>query len=59
VRDSKDKQVDKKNSHRDSKDHSLLFASLPKLRPGIYKVVWHALSEDKHETEGHFEFTIK
>ncbi|HEX5399202.1 MAG TPA: copper resistance protein CopC [Verrucomicrobiae bacterium] len=59
VRDARDKQVDKKDSHRDSEDASLLFVSLPKLPPGKYKVSWTAVSQDKHQTEGHFEFTIK
>ena len=59
VRDAKDKQVDKKDSHRDAEDKSLLFVSLPKLPPGTYNVSWTAMSEDKHQTEGHFEFTIE
>lgn len=60
VRDAKGKEVDKRDSHRDAKDHALLFVSLPKkLPPGGYKVSWHAVSEDSHETEGHFEFTIR
>lgn len=59
VRDAQDKQVDKKDSHRDAEDKSLLFVSLPKLPPGTYKVSWTAISEDKHETEGKFEFTVK
>jgi copper transport protein len=59
VRDAKDKQVDKKDSHCDAKDQSLLFVSLPKLTPGTYKVFWNVISVDKHQTQGHFEFTIK
>ena len=59
VRDTRNKQVDKKDSRRDAEDKSLLFVSLPKLPPGTYKVSWTAISEDKHQTEGKFEFTVK
>ena len=59
VRNDKNKQVDKKDSHRDFKDPSLLKVSLPKLPPGTYKVSWKALSVDGHQTQGHFKFTIK
>ena len=33
--------------------------ALPALKPGIYKVTWHALSVDTHRTEGSFSFIIK
>jgi methionine-rich copper-binding protein CopC len=59
VRNDKNKVVDKKDSHRDSKDPSLLKVSLPKLPPGTYKVFWKALSADGHQTQGRFQFTIK
>jgi len=59
VRNDKNKEVDKKDSHRDSKDQSLLKVSLPKLPSGTYKVFWQALSADGHRTQGHFQFTIK
>ncbi|HZT21644.1 MAG TPA: copper resistance protein CopC [Verrucomicrobiae bacterium] len=60
VRNSQGREVDRKDSHRGAKDHALLFVSLPKkLPPGDYKVFWHAVAEDGHETEGHFEFTLQ
>jgi methionine-rich copper-binding protein CopC len=59
VRNEKDDQVDKEDSHCDSKDPSLLKVSLPNLPPGRYKVSWKALSVDGHRTQGHFNFTIK
>jgi len=31
---------------------------LEPLRPGTYRVVWHALSVDTHRTEGSYSFTI-
>ena len=29
------------------------------LAAGAYKVVWHMKTEDGHETDGHFGFTVK
>ena len=31
---------------------------LEPLKPGTYRVVWHALSVDTHRTEGSYSFTI-
>ncbi|HZI32300.1 MAG TPA: copper resistance protein CopC [Candidatus Binatia bacterium] len=59
VRNAKGEEVDKKDSHCDRKDWAKLLVSLPKLSPGIYKVYWHAIGDDGHVTDGHFEFTIK
>lgn len=59
VRNDKNQEVDNKDSHRDSKDPSLLKVSLPKLPPGTYKVSWQAFSEDGHRTKGDFQFSIK
>lgn len=58
VRDAKGKEVDKKDSHQDAKDKSVLEVSLPPLKPGNYQVVWHVVSTDTHRTQGHFEFTL-
>jgi copper resistance protein C len=59
VKNSQDKQVDKKDAHVDAKDKSLLEVSLPSLPAGTYTVIWHVISTDTHRTQGHFEFTIK
>ncbi|MGH7952873.1 MAG: copper resistance CopC family protein [Limisphaerales bacterium] len=59
VQDARGKEVDKKDSHLDSKNKSLLIVSLPKLTAGDYTVVWRVVSVDTHKTQGHFEFTIK
>jgi methionine-rich copper-binding protein CopC len=59
VQDAQGKEVDKKDSHADAKDKSLLAVSLPALPPGTYKVIWHVVSVDTHKTQGHFEFTVK
>lgn len=59
VRNTKGKEVDKKDSYRGYKDPSLLFVSLPKLPAGTYTVTWHALAQDNDRTKGRFKFTIK
>lgn len=33
--------------------------TLPDLKPGKYRVTWHAVSVDTHKTEGSFGFTVK
>ena len=53
------KQVDKDDTRTDLDDARVLVVSLPPLRPGTYKVVWHVLSVDTHRTEGSFKFTVK
>jgi len=37
---------------------SQMLVSLKPLAPGKYKVKWHALSVDTHETDGTFTFTV-
>lgn len=59
VRDAQGKEVDKKDSHLDGKDKTLLLVSLPQLSAGIYTVKWSVVSTDTHHTQGHFEFIIK
>jgi hypothetical protein len=59
VENEKGSQVDKKDTHSDPKDKSLLVVSLPQLPSGTYTVTWHVVSVDTHKTQGHFEFTIK
>lgn len=58
VFDATGKQVDKKDTHLDSGNRSLLEASLPRLGPGTYKVVWRVVSVDTHRTNGDFTFQI-
>lgn len=33
--------------------------TLPDLKPGKYRVTWHAVSVDTHRTQGSFAFTVK
>lgn len=39
-------------------DGKRLAVGVQPLKPGIYKVVWHATSVDTHKTEGAFSFTV-
>jgi methionine-rich copper-binding protein CopC len=57
--DAANSQIDKKDTHPDPDDKSILTVSVPTLSPGTYKVVWQALCPDSHQTSGTFEFTLK
>lgn len=59
VQDAQGNEVDKKNTHLDDKDQTLLIVSVPQLPDGTYTVTWHVTSVDTHRTQGHFEFTVK
>ncbi len=58
VFDAAGKQVDKKDTHSDPSNRSLLQVSLPPLGPGTYKVVWRVMSLDTHVTNGDFRFQV-
>ena len=47
------------NPHFDGANHSMLMVDLMPLPPGPYNVEWLAVSEDMHQTEGTFMFTVK
>jgi methionine-rich copper-binding protein CopC len=57
VQDAKGHRVDKADLHL-AGDNTHLAVSLPKLAPGVYKVVWHATSVDTHRTQGSYSFTV-
>jgi methionine-rich copper-binding protein CopC len=59
VFDSEGKQVDKKDSHLDPKDKSVLIVSLPSSPAGTYKVAWRVVSVDTHRTDGDFKFVVQ
>jgi methionine-rich copper-binding protein CopC len=60
VMDANGKQIDKKDTHLDEKDKTLLIVSVPKDLPaGEYKVVWSVVARDTHHTHGDFKFTVK
>ena len=44
----------------DPADNSVLVVAVGHpLKPGTYKVTWHAVSVDTHRTQGSFEFTVQ
>ena len=53
------KPVPSQSLHTDPNDPFLLMVSLPQLRPGRYKVLWHAVSVDTHSTKGNFTFEVR
>jgi hypothetical protein len=58
VFDAKGKRVDKADARVDLADRGLLRVSLDALGPGVYNVVWRAVSVDTHVTEGDFVFHV-
>jgi methionine-rich copper-binding protein CopC len=58
VVDASGRQVDRKDKRLDPRDASVLKVSLPKLAPGIYRVVWRVLSVDTHVTAGDYTFEV-
>jgi methionine-rich copper-binding protein CopC len=59
VFDVSGRQVDKKDTHSDRANRSVLCVSLtPRLTAGGYKVVWRATSADTHVTNGDFRFQV-
>jgi methionine-rich copper-binding protein CopC len=58
VFDATGKQVDKKDTHLDPSNRSLLQVSLPRLGAGSYEVVWRVVSVDTHRTNGDFTFQV-
>ncbi len=59
VHDAGGAAVDQGNAAVDPQDTTLMHVSLKPLRPGAYKVHWHAVSVDTHATDGDFTFTVK
>ena len=51
-------EVDNRNQRLEPGNAALLIVSVPPLRPGIYKVVWHVVSVDTHTTQGSFKFEV-
>jgi methionine-rich copper-binding protein CopC len=58
VLDAQGTRVDKDNARGDPSDPATLLADLKPLPPGIYKVVWRAVSVDGHVTTGDFTFEV-
>lgn len=58
VLDAAGKQVDRRDKRPDPGDASVMRVSLPRLPPGVYRVVWRVLSADTHVTEGDYSFEV-
>jgi hypothetical protein len=58
VLDARGQEVDRKDGAVDSKDSTVMHASLPPLAPGKYRVQWRVLSADTHVTKGDFTFEV-
>ncbi len=59
VHNANDEMVDKRDGRVDPSNPTLLQVSLPRLSPGIYRVIWNVVARDGHRTVGDFTFTIK
>jgi copper resistance protein C len=57
--DASSNAIPKVTVHYGGNDRKFLFADLPPLPPGTYRVKWHVVSVDTHRTEGDFSFTVK
>jgi methionine-rich copper-binding protein CopC len=58
VHDVSGTRVDKADPHIASGNARRLMVTVGGLKPGTYKVVWHATSVDTHRTEGSYRFTV-
>lgn len=43
----------------DKADPTVMFAAVPPLRPGLYRVRWSVMAHDGHKVKGEFAFRIK
>jgi methionine-rich copper-binding protein CopC len=59
VHNANNEMVDKRDGRVDPSHPTLLQVSVPKLPPGIYRVMWNVVARDGHRTMGDFTFTIK
>jgi len=53
------KNYDADRPHPDKTDPRSIAASVPVLRPGVYRARWTAVGADGHKTRGDFSFTIR
>ncbi|MBX5471829.1 MAG: copper homeostasis periplasmic binding protein CopC [Acetobacteraceae bacterium] len=58
VTDAQGARVDQGRVQGDPSDGKRLIVPLKPLKPGVYTVIWHAVSVDTHKTEGRFRFTV-
>ncbi len=58
VADASGARVDKNDDHLGPAGAKELVVDLEPLKPGTYKVTWHATAVDTHKTQGSFNFTV-
>jgi copper resistance protein C len=58
VVDEAGRRVDGRDGRVDSSNRTLLRISVPALTPGLYRVIWRAVSPDSQATEGDYTFRI-
>jgi copper resistance protein C len=59
VTDAQGKPVTSAKATVDASNNKRMSVTLNPLTPGDYKVVWVAVAEDGHRTQGHYTFTVK
>jgi methionine-rich copper-binding protein CopC len=59
VTNSQGKSVVDGKSAVDASNRKVMKAALANLTPGTYTVVWVAVANDGHRTQGHYAFTVK
>jgi methionine-rich copper-binding protein CopC len=58
VQDASGARVDMDDVHTSPGNDKRLVIGLKPLKPGTYKVIWHATSTDTHKTEGTYNFSV-
>ena len=59
VHNAQNTMVDNRDGRVDPSDATLLEVSVPRLPPGVYRVIWSVVARDGHRTEGDYKFSIK
>lgn len=57
--DANNVQVGLPKPELDKTSHKVLFAALPALQPGQYRVRWSTMALDGHKAKGQFVFRVK
>src|SRR5579859_7110284 len=58
VEDESGQRVDLGDAHTAADNPMRFSVGLKPLKPGSYKVLWHATSVDTHKTNGSYSFTV-
>jgi methionine-rich copper-binding protein CopC len=58
LRSDAGKNFDADRPAADKANPNAIIASVPVLKPGVYRAVWTAVGSDGHKTHGDFSFTV-